>query len=65
MSALLKAIFQPKDGTRERVKEAMAVSQEKMARAANRFETVVGELLDRNDRLTGRTGQGEHEEDHH
>lgn len=62
MSAFLKAIFQPKDGTRERVKEAMAVSQEQTKRAVNRFETVIGELLVRNDHLTGR---GRDEEDIH
>lgn len=65
MSALLKAIFQPKDGTRERVKEAVASSREKMQGAANRFEIVVKEMLDRNDKLTGRAGQNHDEEDYH
>lgn len=63
MSALLKAIFQPKDGTRERVREQIANSQEAMKRAANRFESTVSELLDRNDRLTGRIGRRGDDED--
>lgn len=65
MNGLLKAIFQPKDGTRERVKEAMASSQTKMTLAANRFETVVKEMLDRNDQVTGRAGRNRDEEDFH
>lgn len=65
MSALLKAIFQPKDGTRERVKQAMAVSQDKMERASARFESTVRELLERNDEVTGRAGRvaGRHDDD--
>lgn len=65
MTALLKAIFQPKDGTRERVKDAIADSREKMQLAANRFESTVRELLDRNDEVTGRTGRRNHEDDYH
>jgi hypothetical protein len=54
MVALLKAIFQPKDGTRQRVKEEVMSSRRKVEYAASQFELTIRELLDRNDRLTGR-----------
>lgn len=66
MNALLKAIIQPKDGTRERVREAIATSQAKMEHASNRLDTIIKDMLDRNDQLTGRRGPEKYdEEDYH
>ena len=54
MSAILKAIFSPHDGTRRDVQAKVVASRVRVERAASRLEETVRELLERNDRLTGR-----------
>lgn len=55
MSAILKAIFSPNDGTRQAVQDRVVASRVKVEKAASRLEETVRDLLARNDRLTGRT----------
>lgn len=54
MTGVLKSIFAPNDGSRQRVQEAVTASRERVESAANRFEDTVRELLGRNDSVTGR-----------
>lgn len=54
MTGLLKSIFAPNDGSRTRVKAEVEASRERVEKAANRFEETVRDLLERNDKLTGR-----------
>ena len=54
MIGILKAIFRPKDGTRQKVVDDVAESRAQVDRAANRFEATVSEMIRRNDQLTGR-----------
>ena len=54
MTGILKSIFGPKDGSRQKVKEEVASSRERVETAANRFEETIRDLLDQNDKLTGR-----------
>lgn len=54
---LLKMIFKPHDGTRAKVKAEIAASVAARESAINRFEQTVQELLETNDRLTGRTDE--------
>lgn len=49
-----KMIFKPHDGSRQRVKDAVEESRQKREAANSRFEDTVRELLDANDRITGR-----------
>ena len=58
MSALLKAIFSPNDGTRRDVHAKVVASRVRVERAANRLEVTIREMMDRNDRLTGRAPNG-------
>lgn len=55
IKGILKAIFHPKDGTRQRVVDDVAESRAQVELAANRFEATVSEMIRRNDKLTGRT----------
>lgn len=54
MPGILKSIFHPRDGSRKQVEKDVASSRVDVEKAVNRFETTISELLDRNDRLTGR-----------
>lgn len=54
MTGILKSIFSPKDGSRQKVREEVVTSRERVETAANRFEETIRDLLDRNDKLTGR-----------
>lgn len=54
MTGILKSIFRPNDGTREKVKGEVVASRESVDKAVNRFEETIRELMDRNDKLTGR-----------
>lgn len=54
MTGLLKSIFAPNDGSRKRVQDEVTASRERVEKAANRFEETVRDLLERNDKLTGR-----------
>ena len=55
IKGILKAIFSPKDGSRQRVVDDVAESSALVSKAANRFEETVSEMIRRNDKLTGRT----------
>lgn len=57
LKGLWKMITKPHDGTRSAVLAEVVVSRATVQHAANRFETTVQELLDRNDRLTGRKNE--------
>jgi len=54
MTSILKSIFRPNDGTREKVKGEVVASRENVEKAVNRFEETIRDLMDRNDKLTGR-----------
>lgn len=54
MTGILKSIFRPNDGTREKVKGEVVASRESVDKAVNRFEETIRDLMDRNDKLTGR-----------
>lgn len=54
IKGILKAIFSPKDGSRQRVVDDVAESRALVNKAANRFEETVCEMIHRNDKLTGR-----------
>lgn len=51
---LLQMIFRPNDGTRAAVKAEVAASAAARESAINRFEKTVQEVLELNDRITGR-----------
>lgn len=51
---LWKMIFKPNDGHRAAVKAEVAESAKARESATNRFEQTVKEVLEINDRLTGR-----------
>ena len=55
MNKFWKEIFNPRDGSREKVKGEVLLSRQNVERAVNRFEDTIRELLDENDKLTGRT----------
>ena len=57
MTGILKSIFRPNDGTREKVKGEVVASRESVDKAVNRFEETIRDLMDRNDKLTGRRGR--------
>lgn len=52
--SLLSAIMRPHDGTRKKVAQQVAESVAKRETARSRFEDTVRELLEVNDRLTGK-----------
>lgn len=52
--SLFSAILRPHDGTRRKVTQAVATSAAQRETARSRFEDTVRELLEVNDRLTGR-----------
>ena len=54
IKGILKAIFSPKDGSRQSVVDDVAESRARVSEAANRFEETVCEMIHRNDKLTGR-----------
>lgn len=54
MAGLLKMIFKPNDGTRAAVQEEVARSVAARESATKRFEKTVQEVLELNDRITGR-----------
>ena len=54
MTGILKSIFRPNDGTREKVKGEVVASRKSVDKAVNRFEETIRDLMDRNDKLTGR-----------
>jgi hypothetical protein len=54
MTGIWKSIFKPNDGTREKVKGEVVASRESVDKAVNRFEETIRDLMDRNDKLTGR-----------
>ena len=58
-NSLWDMIFRPHDGTRTAIKEEVAASRSAVQVAASRFEQTVTDLLERNDKLTGRQ-QNEH-----
>lgn len=51
---LLRRIFNPHDGSRRAVAAQVIRARENVEKAANRLESVVSDLLDENDRITGR-----------
>ena len=59
MTGLLKSIFAPNDGSRQRVMDEVTASRERVEKAANRFEETVRDLLKRNDDVTGRDRHAE------
>lgn len=54
MPGLLKMIFQPNDGSRRTVRREVVNSRVNVEKAATRLEDTVRDLLERNDKLTGR-----------
>jgi len=64
MSAVLKSIFAPNDGSRKEVHRKVVESRERVQQAANRVEETIREMLDRNDRLTGRAHGQQHGNSH-
>lgn len=60
MPGILKSIFYPHDGSRQKVREEVASSRESVEKAVNRFEETVRDLMDRNDKLTGRANALSH-----
>lgn len=54
MPGIMKMIFKPHDGTRERVRKEVASSRENVEKAVLRFEETVRGLMDHNDKVTGR-----------
>lgn len=54
MAGLLKMIFKTNDGTRAAVQEEVARSVAARESATKRFEKTVQEVLELNDRITGR-----------
>lgn len=65
MRDILRAVFRPHDGSRRAMTEAVTAGREDMERARDRLDRIVsnrlgdtiGEMLDQNDRLTGRSGR--------
>ncbi len=55
MTGILKSIFAPHDGSRQVVMNQVTESREGVERAATRFEDTIRDLMDKNDRLTGRS----------
>jgi hypothetical protein len=51
---ILRAIFRPRDGSREKVRKEVVSSRVNVERAVSRFEETITGLLDRNDELIGR-----------
>lgn len=51
MAGMIKAIFAPHDGSRQRVLEATAAARNEAYGAMNRLEETVSDLLKRNDDL--------------
>ncbi len=60
MAGLLKMIFEPNDGTRAAVQEEVARSVAARESATKRFEKTVQEVLELNDRITGRAHEKHH-----
>lgn len=54
MPGLLKTIFHPHDGTRRKVQQEVVKSRVDVQKASNRLEETIRDLLDSNDKLTGR-----------
>lgn len=54
MPGILNSIFRPQDGSRQKVREEVASSRQSVEKAVNRFEETIRDLMDRNDKLTGR-----------
>lgn len=54
-----KTMFNLRDGRRERVKQAVAESAVQREIAASRLEDTIRELLETNDRVTGRVRANE------
>lgn len=51
---IFQRIFNPYDGSRRAVVARVIEARKDVERAANRLEVVVADLLDENDRITGR-----------
>ena len=58
--SLWAMIFKPHDGTRATIREEVASSRVAVQIAASRFEQTVNDLLERNDKLTGRNNEHRH-----
>lgn len=54
MTGLLKMILRPNDGRRRTITEEVQESIQQRKTASSRFEETVRELLEVNDRITGR-----------
>lgn len=54
MGNFWKMIFNPHDGTRREALAEVTASRVKLESSASRLEETIAELLDRNDKLTGR-----------
>jgi hypothetical protein len=59
LARLWKMIVHPSDGTREKVKAAVERSTLDRQIARSRFEDTIRELLEVNDRVTGRSTNAE------
>lgn len=55
--SLWKTIFRPHDGTRAAIREEVEASKKARESATTRFEQTVREVLEINDRLTGRKNE--------
>lgn len=60
MPGILKSIFYPHDGSRQKVRKEVSSSRERVEKAANRFEETIRDLMDQNDKLTGRANALSH-----
>lgn len=62
LTDILRSIFKPNDGSRQKILAEVTASREMVEEKANRFEGTIRELLERNDVLTGRSKHHEHPE---
>lgn len=54
MAGVLAKIFSPNDGSRAAIEKRVVASTQQVEAAANRLKDTVRELLDENDKVTGR-----------
>lgn len=54
MPGILAKIFRPNDGSRKQVAAAVVTSRKHVEYEASRLKETIRELMDTNDRLTGR-----------
>ena len=59
---IIRSIFKPNDGSRQKILADVAASRAMVEDKATRLEGTIRELLDRNDELTGRAKPNGHQE---